>query len=279
MRKALFLLNYRGGSNLFSFLNGCPGIYSIQTKEDHFNPDISEEDRLVKSPGWQETPTAYWMATVPPRTCISEHIYTYPIKDMIKLDLPLNLVAWQGNVGDWWGEVSSHEEVPGPYDYKTFYRFSSDELSSLSGDWRFIYLIRDGRNQIESFRNIRGGCEEQKLKEDAKDYFMVLCKGYRNRARVALDCQKALSNFKMFYFEDLVKDPISTMKSVYRFLDLEIDESHVKRALSYSIAVVKPFHSSFNSTCTTSRWHSWTDWEMETFNSIAGKELSELGYS
>jgi len=278
MRKALVILNYRGGSNLFNFLNGSPSISSIQTGKEHFNPNIPSEDRKVSLSGCSSE--AYWMATVPSKTCVSDHIYSFSAEQMISTSEPVELLSWRGNVGDWWGEVSSHEDVPGPYDVETFYRFGPDELRSLGEEWSFVYLIRDGRNQIESIRNIRGGYEARKVAENADDYFRVLCKGFRNRARLAVDCSRSIPDFHLFRFEDLIADPISVMTQIYNVLGVELDVDQAVRALKFSLKHAKKTHSSFGGEgLPTTRWASWTDKEVEIFNLIAGSELQELGYS
>jgi len=252
---------------------------SIQTQEDHYNPHIPVEDRVVELPGWKGSEASHWMSTVQKKTSVSEHIYSLQLQEIIDMNPPLDFLAFRGNVGDWWGDVKSHEEVPGPYDTSTFYRFGPDELSSLPGDWRFLYLIRDGRNQIESMMNIVGGVEEQKSKQNKDDYFLVLCKGWRNRARLALDCQKRLQNFRLFHFENLITEPMKTMKAVYSFLDLELDKDKVQKAWDFSVSQVRKSHSSFcDNTKTNNRYSFWTDWQKEQFNNIAGKELIELGY-
>lgn len=278
MKKALFLLNYRGGSSLFNLLNGCHTIYSIHEDKDYLNPFVFEEDRIVNIEGINCTPHSFWMATIPYKTCISEHLYSYNPEQITALDLNIDLFSWYGNVGDWWGEVKSHSEVPEPYTSNTFYRFGPEELISLGEDWSFVYLSRDPRNQIESLYNVRGGYEESKRLKDPRDYFQVLCKGSRNRMRMAIDCKNKLQNFKLFYFEDLIKNPVEVMKLVYDFLDLDLNKTYVENSYKFSLDIKKT-HSSFGSTKKVNkRWLCWTDWKKDLFKEIVGQELIELGY-
>ena len=277
MKKVLFLLHYRGGSCFFNFLNGCPTMHSIHT-HDRLNPHIKEEDRLVNIDQWTGTDAGYWLSTVPSKVAACEHLYSVPLDDLHTLDLPLDTFGWWANVGDWWGEVASHHDVPQPYGVETFYRFAPQDLIDLPGDWQFIYVIRDGRNQVESMRRVRGGAEETKKKSNGVDYFQVLCKGWRNRARMVLDCAAQLPNCRVFRFEDLVSQPIKTMQAVYQFLGLAIDTVAVQSALEFTTQNVQHEHSSFKNSQTNDRWRSWSQEEVDLFHNIAGKELRELGY-
>ena len=159
-------------------------------------------------------------------------------------------------------------------------RYGVNEIRALTGNWKVIYIIRNGRNQIESLRNIPGGVEMERHNEDPEDYFEVLCKGFRNRARIALDCEAQLSNFKMFRFEDLVSDPVYTIRMMYHHAGLVLDEEFVRRAYQCTLDnnMIKQ-HSSFGSAKNLhKRWVNWTEKEQAIFNKIAGKELEELGY-
>lgn len=230
--------------------------------------------------GWEASPHAFWLPTIPGESVPCENYFARNIDDTLATCPPFKNFSWHVHVGDWWGDVGSHEEVPLPYEVITPVRFGPHELLALPGrGWRFIYMVRDGRNQIESLRNIPGGIESEKHQKNPQDYFQVLCKGFRNRARLALDCQTKVPGFKMYRFENFIQDPLKTMNDIYEFLGLGLDRDFVTKAWNLTLeAGVQKQHSSFKTSNFDNRWHSWSDWEKETFDRLAGKELEELGY-
>ena len=292
MRKILFILNYRAGTNLWNFINGMPkvGFAASQKTRDIVggkplvNPEVlapwawrGAGDWKV----WQGSQYSFFLPTDPPEMCPCENYFQRGIEDTLATNPPFEFFSWHVHIGDWWG-VARSDEVPEPYEVVTPVRFGPDELRALPGDdWKVVYIVRDGRNQIESLRNIPGGIEQDRHREDPRDYFEVLCKAFRNRARLAVDAYDQLDNFMIFRFEDLVADPVLWMRGVYDFVGLPLDEGFVQRAFDLTVSSkAAKRHSSFQSrTGFNERWHSWTDWEKETFYRIAGRELDELGYS
>jgi hypothetical protein len=290
MRKILFILNYRAGTNLWHLLSGkrqvafCPSISTraIVGGAPIVNPQVSEPGYAYTS-NWSGSKDSFWLPTVPEKTCPCENLLAegQSIENSLSSSPPFNFFAWHTQIGDWWGQCKS-KEVPAPYEVNTPVRYGPDEIRSLPGnDWKVIYLVRDGRNQIASLINIFGGIEEQRYLSEPKDYFEVLCKAFRNRARLAVDCQNQLDNFKLFRFEDFIKNHQAIMKQMYNFAGLSINLKFIKAAYKLTISKeIGKYHSSFPSKSKFSnRWENWSQWEKDTFYSIAGKELFELGYS
>jgi hypothetical protein len=212
--------------------------------------------------------------------CPCENYFVRDIETTLSTNPPFEVFSWHTHIGDWWGDAKA-SGVPGPYDVETPVRFGPDELRALSGgNWKFVYVIRDGRNQMESLRNLPGGIEMEKHTADPKDYFLVLCKAFRNRARLAIDCRSQLDSFAIFRFEDFVSDYVRWMQNVYEYLDLSLDVGFVQRAREIVLSSSAPRrHSSFGAQGDSNkRWLSWTPWERQVFKEIAGKELIELGY-
>lgn len=277
MTKVLFLLNYRSGSNLFNFLNGFPESGSISTKERIINPNIKKEDLVVEKDGYPFTKKAYWMATKKKKEAICDTFYSYKIKEVREMKVDVKLMAWRCNLGGWWGEVKSAEDIPEPYSKEVFY--GTRKLSSLPGDWKFVNLVRDPRNRIESMLNIKGGYEENRVEKEPMVYFEILCKSTHNMMRLVLDSNRNLENFKIFHFEDLVHDPLGTMRKVYSFLETELDEDFVINAHNFSQENVLKKHSSFpGKKSFNERWLSWNSEKKDLFKKYASNELIELGY-
>ena len=269
--KILFILNYRSGTNVWKFLNGKHTVaFSASNKtraivggQPLVNPDVKEDHG-----------NAFWLPTDPANTVWCDYYYS-----LDHVDRGQQHNAFYTSHGDWWGPAKS-AETPEPYEVECEPRYGPKELLAKGPEWRFIYICRDGRNQLESLRNIPGGIEQELHAADPQDYFEVLCKGYRNRMRMALDCKQKIPSFKIVRFEDLVSDPVGTMDRMYNHCGLYVDKEFVQSAWDHSIDKgMNKQHSSFKGKGKLhNRWDTWTEWEKETFDRIAGNELKELGY-
>lgn len=267
MERIIFFLYYRAGSTFFESLLG-------------------KEWRRLQSLGYikeaadawfthDSTGKPFYLPTIPP--CPSSDIAV----SVFGRDAdPYSQFAWTVHVGDWWGQLRS-DDIPGPWDLYTTMRWGPDELRDLpDADWKFVSLIRDGRNQVESLYNFKGGIEEKLKNEDPIDYFRVLCKGFRNRARVALECEKQLSNYAIFRSEDLFSDTIPTVERMFNWVGLNLDKTYVQDRLDFlNSQNAQRIHSSFCDANFNCRWQGWPDWKRDTFQQIAGIELVELGYT
>lgn len=253
MRKILFILNYRGGTHLFLSFSNAGKAENVGSRN------------------------AFWLPTIPEKACPCESLLT--VRHNMDVPARFECFSWFTHIGDWWGDLTS-AKVPGPYALQTPVRYGPDEIQALPGDdWRVVHLVRDGRNQVSSTFKFHGGRETRKRKEDPHDYFKALCKGFRNRARMAIDCNSLLSNFKLVKFEHLFMDPIGTMKEMYAFIGLDLDEDFIGKAAGRARAGGWTGHSSFGSSGgMNQRWKDWAPWQVKAFKKIAGRELVELGY-
>lgn len=285
MNKILFILNYRAGTNLWHFINGkreVPFAASVKTKnivgaENLINPEVTDD--RARTPDWEGGEHSFFLATKEPQICPCENYFVRDINTVLATNPPFNHISWRIQHGDWWGAVPNHKAVPEPYEVDTPMRLGPEELAELGPGWRFIYFTRDGRNQIESLRNIPGGIEQEYHQANPTDYFQVLCKSYRNRAKIVSDNLKRFPNFKLVKFEDFVKNPVDTLADVYEFAGLTLDRNFAQRAYDLTIkSKAASRHSSFKSKKFQERWHAWNDWEKDTFEKIAGKQLRALGY-
>lgn len=286
MKKILFILNYRAGTNMLGAFFGRKRVPFSASKitrnlvggTDFINPLI-DGDGLARGSNWVGTNHSTFLPTIPAKICPCENYYALDIEKTLATNPPFNHFAWHVQIGDWWG-YSRGDTVPEPYEVSTPVRFGPDELLSLPGrDWKFVYILRDGRSQIESLRNIPGGIEQDRHREDPKDYFIVLSKAFRNRAQMVVDCQKRLPNFRVIKFEEFVKDPLSVMENIYQFIEL-VPDMEFLRGTYELIKGKKEQHSSFGGKGNIEdRWSSrWTDWEKNTFEKFAGSLNRQLGY-
>lgn len=273
--KILFILNYRAGSTLWRFISGKQAV-NFHNSGDGIAPLVNPEVQEASVPLLSQH--SFWVATSTPYQLPCEHInYGHP--DYIQPGSYLNM-SWYTYIGDWWGECSG-QEVPYPYEIQTPMRWGPDELKNLPGEWKFVAFVRDGRNQIESLRCLKGGYEEAQIKKyGEEDYFLRLCRGWRNRTRMILDARAALPDkYQVVYFEDFMKDPVSTLAEIHEWLGFPINRGFVRRAFELSRKEgTNKRHSSFEGKGNLhERWISWT-WEKQIFADNAQKELEELGY-
>lgn len=288
MNKVLFILNYRSGTNLWQFMSGkkdvpfSPSEKTRKIKNGKVLVNTNVKEGFVNTAGWTGSKSSFFLATSPSNVCPIEPalIPEGYIENVLDRNPPFDYFAWHTHMGDWWGDLPSFA-IPEPYELETPVRYGPDELNNLPGkNWSFVHLLRDGRNQIESLRNIEGGIEQKKNKDNQIDYFKVLCKGYRNRSRMAINCINRVNNFKIFKFENFIKNPVETLCEMFVYVGLKPNKGFFQEAYNITIKqnVVKQ-HSSFSSKKNLNRrWISWSPQEKDIFKNICGKELIELGY-
>jgi hypothetical protein len=272
MKRAVFFLHYRSGSTLFLLLTGAEGGFVAKYhNKSYMRENIS------------------FLTTDPPYDVICKHVHCGAIQETSE-GLNPNDHCITTRIGDWWGNCPINE-IPDPYGSPTPMKWSYLELlDPFFEGYKFINLIRDGRNYIESMRSLKGGIEERLNNADPETYFIRLCKGYRNRAKIALDAQEVLGQdrYKIFYFRDLTKEPIDTIGKIYNFAyNLDVDVNAVTQRLEAIDAVKRkkrmadgkrPYNSSFKDAEILDRWRNWTTYERQIFEDIAGEVHKELGF-
>jgi hypothetical protein len=165
----------------------------------------------------------------------------------------------------------------------TYATLSREHLENLpEARWKFLYFVRNPRNQIASLWK-RHEMANDPLLKNPHPLFEHYCDMVRERAEVTVEvCEKL--NGKIFYFEHFMNDKPTFIKDVFRFLGLK-----PSRELLQHIATSQRFnkenpsvvlHSSFNNLSgVNSRWEGyWTDWQQEMFQRVAGEATHKLGY-
>jgi hypothetical protein len=224
----------------------------------------------------------YYLPTDPGNIFLAKHIDCGNVATLAEQHSDEENFAILTHLGNWWGELKS-SDIPTPYGDPSPMKWGVEELIPYHvGGWKFATVVRDGRNQVESTLMKKSGIEEEHYREDPVDYFCALCKGWRNKARVILDCKKVWGDdYHIEYFEDLMEDPAASVSNILSLNDFTVDRDIVEaraRDLKESF-IEKGFHSSFNDTTgLNERWHSWTEDQIDIFQAVAGRELGELGY-
>lgn len=255
--KAIIFLHYRAGSSFFQHLAGLTPKFLRLPSE------------LITRP----------LLTTRPRIPV-KYIDSGNLTTVAKENNNFSNICILTHIGNWWGDLPPYL-IPSPLSSPSPTKWSDVELRPfLYQGWKFVNLMRDGRNLIESTRQYKGGVEEEQVKIKGAQYFEELCLAFRNKARVALHTQQALGkdNYKIFKFEDLMDQPLQFMNDIYRFcFKLPADDDMVRERLK-QIRETKNNHSSFKGSNMNKRYLSWTEEETQLFKRIARQEQRELGY-
>ena len=144
--------------------------------------------------------------------------------------------------------------------------FEMPSLSSLGGDWKFIVIIRDGRDQIESWMKFRGQRRPMAVKGEAA--FLDMCNGWKKRAQHA---KGLLENFdcKLVKFEDFVKDVNGQIKDIMDYINLTPDQTYLN-AVNDILEKEKTQNEKL--------WNNWDKTKLDIFNNIAGPEMEYFNY-
>jgi len=207
-----------------------------------------------RHPTFPPTPGGVWLRTLPPKRCrFLFDIYPTPSAD---LDHPEAYLTYWPTGGA--GAESFYDSQP-------------------EGDWRFIYLLRDPRNWIESaLVRCKGkpghATPEEILKQQAEIF--------RDAVRGNLRPMRNDPRFRLFSFEKFAKDPQGELTQMLDFAGFRADTREVEGLMS-SWAVDHPAyntaHGDDGAGC-NERWHSWTRRQCAIFKQVAGPELIEMSF-
>jgi len=235
MQQVMIFMSYRTGSKTLLNMLGA-AVRDISDKEDKFR-------KIFRG--------SFLATTQPKDTC--PVIYRRDGADIIQIQNQLkddfsNIIYW----------TRFENEIPS--------LFSLPNLSKLNGDLKFITIIRDGRNQIESWMNFRGQKKPKSVEGDKP--FIDMCEGWVKRAK---HTKLLIENFncKLVKFEDLIIDPKLCFYDIMSFIGLEPDNLYLD-----SISDI------LNSEKTDDKikWKNWNEWKLNTFYSIAEDEMKYFNY-
>lgn len=113
-------------------------------------------------------------------------------------------------------------------------------------DARFVYLVRHPYEALPSFLNMfyqTWSTHSPELPRDSEASRQLLKMAY-DYYRYALRLQRELSgtNFRVVYYDELVRDPRATVYDLYDWLDLEVSE-HFARDLDAAVAKQRGYRS------------------------------------
>jgi hypothetical protein len=183
----------------------------------------------------------------------------------------------------WDIETTLSEDIKTAYEHATPYKYSYQDLLNFEKEtqthWKYLSLIRNGLNVVSSIINIKGGYEELKMLSNPHEFFVSICKGYRNQARIVIDCKAILPDYNILKFEDLIQDRVEFCCNIITGMEMIPDRDYISLKDSEDLVSLPDVHSSFESDRSFNlRMNALTEWQKETFINIAGKEMLELGY-
>jgi len=144
--------------------------------------------------------------------------------------------------------------------------------NSLPGSWKFIYLLRDPRNRICSL------AKRARLQgEKRKDLLRTLCRHACNEAE-SVSLIRDNSQFFLLSFEELMNNPLSTLKLIFRHLDLELDEAFYSHLIAIQTANYVNTSFQDKGKKRDERWKSLPKDELNILNEMLPLAIKTLGY-
>lgn len=131
----------------------------------------------------------------------------------------------------------------------------------------FLFMVRDGRQVVDSIRHFVNSSKHARA-----------CRTWRDHTVAGLKfAQTEEQKVYQVMFEQLIRDPVSELKRIYEFLELDYEP-----ASADFISGKPPINSSFPGETSAHklapRWLSWSPKERRVFHKIAGELLIELQF-
>ncbi len=143
-----------------------------------------------------------------------------------------------------------------------------DNIVKLFPGARFLFMVRDGRQVVESLRNFVNPVEHERA-----------CAMWRDFMTAGLRFSRSSRGDQMLFvsYADAVDDTEAELRRVFEFLGEPFEQASVEFIRSRG-----PINSSFadggEGQGTQRRWVAWPREERETFVEIAGDMLVEMGF-
>jgi len=170
----------------------------------------------------------------------------------------------------------------------------SDIISKCLPNSKIIFLMRDGRDTIDSFIDARkeGGWlfarnKNTVIKKNQRPHFIQLrAKMWVVQTKNFLNTYEKGSKDNMFLvkYEDLRKNTFETISSIYKFLKIDISDNELKNIIDkYSFENIpknEKGSGKFNRSATPGKWkENFSKDEIKIMNNIMDETLKLLGYN
>jgi len=169
---------------------------------------------------------------------------------------------------------------------------ASDFVSSCLPNSKFIILVRDGRDIIDSIRDARQGSFMTKEGEVNNLSSSEMSGFIQNRSKMWNSLIDSLmntynnhnKNLRIFVkYEDLRKNTYEELKKIYEFLNINISEEElqniVKKYTFENLPDEIKGSGKFHRSATPGKWkENFNEEEKKLMNDIMGNALKKLGY-
>ncbi len=148
------------------------------------------------------------------------------------------------------------------------YSLFIDDIGRAFPDAKFVHILRDGRQVVNSM--INSGFDT-KWSND----FKFACKTWARYVNELMEFgDKYPERIYILRMEKLLANPIEEMKSLSRYLNLEFEDE-----MTDLIVKKKRINSSFKGGTAKKEWQdSWTNRQCKQFDKMCGELLLDLGY-
>jgi len=169
----------------------------------------------------------------------------------------------------------------------------SDIISKCLPNSKIIFLMRDGRDVIDSLIDARkeGGWLALRIKtvikkNELQDFILHRAKMWVAQTKNFFKTYEKGSKENMFLvkYEDLRKNTFETISSIYKFLKIDISDNELKKIIDkYSFENIpenEKGSGKFNRSATPGKWkENFSKDEIEIMNNIMDETLKRLGYN
>lgn len=165
----------------------------------------------------------------------------------------------------------------------------ADTLAAMFPGGRFVHVLRDGREVVNSMINIGRTMEPEECAAMRSggflppwaDDFRAACVTWRDTVRAALDfCDRMPERSFRLLHHDLERDPGGTIAGLMRFLgeDDEPGPASFLRRRRINSSFAPPGGMPNDQYVRPDPWPTWTPEERATFVDVAGSEMSRCGF-
>lgn len=168
-------------------------------------------------------------------------------------------------------------------DHTPHYAFVADTLALAFPGARFIHILRDGRDVVNSMLNFAASIPDPEVSRFVErnmawaEDLRTACEAWRDHVEVATAfCDEHHDRAMQVRYEELVAEPEEEFRNMQRFLSVAEEEGPARFLASRRI------NSSFGGRPRMAGRELWESWDRErqrTFAEIAGPTMLSCGYS
>lgn len=175
-------------------------------------------------------------------------------------------------------------------DHTPHHCLMADTLAGMFPGARFLHLLRDGRQVVNSMVNIAATVPAAELEQMKNRGFLppwghdfrAACTTWRDSAAAGIDfCRRLPARALTVRHGDLERDPEATMTAVLQFLDAPLEEGPAAflRRDRINSSFTRPGGVPASEYRRPDPWTSWSAEQRALFTAIAGQDLCRYGFA